>query len=295
MTSYGFGPPSEYGRNAVFRSRTSTVVIEAGSRKVLFDGLALYLNSSVVRNGQDWIIAPVDAVDNLGALLFPARALKTAGWTTVVLDPGHGGEDPGALNGRGVAEKSLTLDIAKRVKSKLRACRVECRLIRERDSTVSLDQRCLLGSRLGADLWVSLHLNSSKNRATSGIETYVLPAAGYSATSDPERPDARARYSSCSGNRFDGANLLLAHCVHKGVVTQSRAEDRGIRRARFFVLRNASCPATLVECGFLSNPTENSRILDESYRDTLAEGVARGILTYIGKTWELHLPPVCPQ
>ena len=294
MTAYGFGPPSEYGRNAVFRSRASTLVIESGSRKIVFDGFPIYLNSAIMRAGQDWVIAPIDAVDTLGAMLFPGHALKSAGWTTVVLDAGHGGDDPGAQYGR-LPEKRLTLDIAKRVKVKLLSCRVDCRMLRDRDVTMSLDERCSRAARLGADLLVSIHLNASPNRTMSGVETYVVPAAGYAATAESERPRSGRRYLACPGNRFDGANLLLAQCVQKGVVTQSRAEDRGTRRARYYVLRNASCPATLVECGFLSNPRESARILDEGYQDSVAEGIARGILTYISKARELHLPPVYRQ
>lgn len=292
MSAYGFGPASVYGRQAVFRNRSIAIVIETGSRRVVFDGLTLHLNSGIARAGDDWLMAPVDAVDTLGTLLFPARALKSARSGIVVLDPGHGGDDPGAMYGRQAIEKKVTLDIAQRVSRMLRDCRVDCRLTRDRDTTLNLDERSVRGRRLGADAWVSIHLNASSKSTISGIETYVASAAGYPSTSESEGRFAASRYPYCPGNATDGANLLLAYSVHKGVVTMSRAEDRGIRRARFAVLRNAPCPATLVECGFLSNPSEQERILDPNYRNKLAEGVARGILTYLTRVREVHLPPV---
>ncbi len=293
MAAYGFiGPPSEYGRNIVFRSRTATVVFEAGSRRVTFNGLTLYLNRSVEKTTGAWLIAPVDAADTLGALCFPGRALKSVGSGTVVLDAGHGGNDPGTQGVAQHQEKAFTLDIAKRVRAKLRACQVTVWLTRDRDTFVSLEERCWRGSKLGGDVFVSIHFNATRNPSISGIETFIIPAAGCPITAEDERPRSSARVTSCPGNRFDGANAVLAHYLQKGLLAHSRSEDRGIRRARFYVIRNARCPAALIECGFLSNSREAARIADPDYRDQLAEGMARGILTYLSRVRELRLPPV---
>ncbi len=290
MAAHGFGLPSEYGRSAVYRSRTSTVVFTSGSRQVVVDGLALYLNRAVEKYPGGWMISPVDAVDTLGAVLFPMRALKKVGAATVILDAGHGGGDPGARTGAGVQEKQLTLDVVHRIRARLQQCGVRVWLTREGDSAMTLDERCWRMGKLGGDVFVSIHFNASRNTGTSGVETYVVPAAGYPATAEEERRQPR-RGSGCPGNRFDGANMVLASFIHKGLVAHSQAEDRGIRRARFFVIRNAECPAVLVECGFLSNRREADRILKEAYRDQLAEGIARGILTYLSRVRELRLPP----
>lgn len=293
MAAYGFGPPSEYGRSAVYRSRTSTVVFEAGSRRVVFNGLTVYLNRGVDRGANGLLVAPVDAADTLGALLFPTRALKAVGGITVVLDAGHGGEDPGTQGVGRTEEKNLTLDIAKRVRQKLRACQMTVWLTRDNDRATALQERCWRGGKLGADVFVSVHFNASRNAAISGIETYIVPAAGYPTTAEMERQRFVARVIPCPGNRFDGANAVLAHYLQKGLLAHSHAEDRGIRRARFYVIRNANCPAALVECGFLSNVREAARIADAAYRDQLAEGIARGILTYLSRVRELRLPPPC--
>jgi len=292
MASYGFGSPAEYGRSAVYRSRTATVIFEAGSRRVVVNGLSVFLNQSVVKGSGNWVISPVDAVDTIGAMLMPSRALRKASSTVIVLDPGHGGSDPGASNGSAREEKRFTLDIAKRVRQRLRQSQMNVMMTRDRDSSMTLDERCWRSDRYGGDLFVSIHLNSSRDRAISGVETYIVPAPGYPTTSEIERKVISARGGNCPGNQFDGANAVLAQFLHKGMLAHTGAADRGIRRARFYVIRNAHCPAALVECGFLSNNQEVVKINDAAYRDRIAEGIARGILTYLSRVRTQHQPPV---
>lgn len=292
MASYGFGTPSEYGRSAVYRSRTATVIFEAESRRVVINGLSVYLNRSVLKGAGNWVISPVDAVDTIGAMLLPARALRKASWAVVVLDPGHGGTDPGANGGVGREEKKFTLDIARRVRNRLRENHVAVLMTRDRDLAMGLDERCWRSDRYGGDVFVSIHLNASRDRAISGVETYIVPAPGYPTTAELERHQWFAKTRSCPGNRYDGANAVLAQYLHKGMLSHTKGADRGIRRARFYVIRNANCPAALVECGFLSNSREMSRITDDDYRDRIAEGIAQGILTYLSRVRTQHLPPV---
>jgi len=291
MASYGFGAPSEYGHSAVYRSRTATVIFEAGSRRVVVNGLSIYLNRSVMKAAGNWVITPVDAVDTIGAILLPSRALGKAAAALVVLDPGHGGADPGTGQGS-LQEKGFTLDIVKRIRARLHENHVNVMLTRDRDATMSLEERCWRADRYGADVFVSIHLNASRNQAISGIETYIVPASGYPTTVEQEQNIIVVKRKDCPGNRFDGANVVLGQYLHKGVLAHTGAADRGIRRARFYVIRNANSPAALVECGFLSNRGEARKILDADYRDQIAEGIARGILTYLSRVRLQHLPPV---
>jgi len=291
MASYGFGSPSEYGKSAVYRSRTATVIFEAGSRRVVVNGLSVYLNRSVLKAAGNWVITPVDAVDTIGAILIPSRALCKASAALVVLDPGHGGADPGTGQGS-LQEKNLTLDIAKRVRARLRDNHVNVMLTRDRDTSMTLEERCWRADRYGSDIFVSIHLNASRNQAISGVETYIVPASGYPSTAEMEQSVVGLKRKDCPGNRFDGANVVLAQYLHKGVLAHTGAIDRGIRRARFYVVRNANSPAALVECGYLSNRGESKKILDADYRDQIAEGVARGILTYLSRVRLQHLPPI---
>ena len=294
MASYGFGAPAEYGKSAVYRSRTATVIFEAGSRRVVVNGMSIYLNRSVLKGSGNWVISPVDAVDTIGAMLLPSRALRKADSAMVVLDPGHGGADPGANGGVAREEKKFTLDIAKRVRQRLRLSRINVMMTRDRDTTMTLDERCWRCDRYGGDVFVSIHLNSSRDHAISGVETYIMPAPGYPTTAESElRPVATTgRTGNCPGNQYDGANAVLAQYLHKGLLAHTGAPDRGIRRARFYVIRNARCPAALVECGFLSNSREVSRLCDAAYRDRVAEGITRGVLTYLSRVRTQHLPPV---
>jgi N-acetylmuramoyl-L-alanine amidase len=292
LAPYGFGPPSEHGRNAVYRSRATTLIVESGSRRVTVNGVTIYLNQAIEKRNGDWAISPVDAADTLGALLRPSWALRKVSAALVMLDPGHGGADPGASTAGGLQEKRLTLDVATRVRRRLRENGVSVLTTRERDRAVDLDERCFRAAQLGANVFVSIHFNASRDRNIAGVETFIVPAAGYPATSEIEGRRAGNRGGACPGNRFDGANAVLAEFLQRGLLSQTGAPDRGIRRARYYVIRNAPCPAALVECGFLSNPGEVKRVQEAAYRDRLAEGIARGVLTYLSRVREQKLPPV---
>jgi N-acetylmuramoyl-L-alanine amidase len=174
----------------------------------------------------------------------------------------------------GRTEKSLTLDLAKRVASRLEARGLSVVMTRTTDRTLELSDRTDFARRKQGDLFVSIHFNSAFN-SVSGIETYSLTPVGAASTSGGL--EGRESYP---GNRQDDENLWLVHCVHKSLLRVTGAEDRGARRARFQVLREAPCPAILVEAGFLSSASEERKILTTEYRDLLAKAIADGILTY---------------
>ena len=197
---------------------------------------------------------------------------------TVVLDPGHGGSDRGTSGATG-REKELTLDLAKRVQRLLEAAGVKVVLTRQTDDNVSLDERVAITERRHADLFVSLHFNSGGS--AQGIETYCVPPAGAVSTANAfRRFFGGGGDDRCTSNQFDEKNVWLAHCVQRQLLNITGANDRGIRRARYVVIRDASCPAILVESGFLSNPVEEQRLLSAEYRDKLAKGITDGILDY---------------
>lgn len=289
MAAYGLTDRSIYGSAVLFRGRYAALTFENGSRKVAYSGLTVYLNGDITKAGDDWMIRPVDAADTIAALVRPDAVLARVPVGLVVLDPGHGGADPGTRASRRAEEKRVTLDLAKRVRIRLRACGIDSMLTRDRDAALTLDERCEKATRAGAQLFLSIHLNSSRDPKTSGVETYVMPAAGYPSTA--ESMEVRRVAAPAPGNRYDAANLLFASYIHRGLLAQTGAEDRGIRRARFFVIRNATCPAALVECGFLSNAREAERLTDDDYRDAVAEGLARGIMTYLVRAQRARLPP----
>jgi len=275
---YGFPPPCIGGKAITLKSKYTTMVLETNSRKLLFNGILIWMNGPVVKKDGEWSIPKVDTTKTIDPLLRADKALASAGYATVVIDPGHGGRDPGAIGRRKVHEKKVVLDIAKRVRKRLRASGVTVKLTRERDSALSLAARAAKAKEWKADIFVSIHCNSAHNSKAAGLETYVVPAAGFSSTAGN---NDRNTYS---GNRYDAANILLGYHVHKEMLAHVKGADRGIRRARFDVIRDAPCPAILVECGFVSNRDEERKMLESEYRDNVARGIAQGILTYVGKS-----------
>lgn len=288
---HGLAARTEGARRWTAVNRSFRVELEEKSRRMVFNGAVFYLNGDIRRSGATWLITAADANSVLLPLLTPSASLVAVGHRVVVLDPGHGGDDPGAPGPDRNPEKRITLDIARRVRAKLKDTGIEVWLTRESDHVLPLESRVYFAKKVRADFMVSIHFNSSGNRAVSGLETYVIPSPGYSATTavgssrQPPRP-----VSVSAGSRFGAMNTILAWYLQKGLVSSVGTDDRGVRQANFFVLRNAPCPAALVECGYLSNGPEGSRILTDAHRDRIANGIARGIMTYVSRARENKAP-----
>jgi N-acetylmuramoyl-L-alanine amidase len=174
---------------------------------------------------------------------------------TVVLDPGHGGHDPGTTQ-RGVfSEKIWTLDLALRLKNRLEQAGFSVILTRQSDVFIPLEERVLISNAQPNVIFVSLHFNSTPKRDIQGVETYY----------DTNR------------------SAKLANQVQRSILQLPGVFDRRVKSAPYYVIRRNANPAILVEGGFLSNPVESRRIASPSYRDALAEQIYQGILAYRGK------------
>lgn len=169
--------------------------------------------------------------------------------TIVVIDAGHGGHDRGGIPGQRVAEKTMTLDVAKRLQSILNVNGYRTVMTRESDVFVPLPARVGMANAYRNALFVCIHFNSARRSGASGIETYF--------------------YSSQS--------LPLASAIHYCLSHAAPSSNRGVRRRGYYVLRRTTVPAVLVECGFLTNPTEAQYAESGNYRQMLAEQIARGI------------------
>lgn len=269
-----------HGKQITLRTRFSTFRFEGDSRKLFYNDVLIWLNAPIARSWGTWNIHSADVEHTVLPLLNPPRALRREKYRIVALDPGHGGADSGALNTRlGLYEKTIVLDLAQRVRSILLKYNVDARLTRTGDQAVELDNRCFMANRWGADLFVSIHLNAAANKSSAGVETHILPPAGSPITASASA-GSRDRMSF-PGNNHDGANLLLGYALQKSVLKYTGAEDRGVRRSRFYVIRNVSCPSALLECGFISNNSEASRMASPAYRDKLVKGIAEGIMDYL--------------
>ena len=225
-----------------------------------------------VRNG----ICCLSAVDvnTLVNPLFTARKPHRHKILRIVLDPGHGGKDHGAI-GTLTNEKKITLRLAKKTAELLKANGYTVHLTRESDLFLALADRPAKAAKLEADLFVSIHVNAAANRTISGVETFALTPAGAPSSNGSEVVNRRY-----AGNAFDFNNLLLAYHIQKSLLARTSAVDRGIKRARFAVLRDLKCPGVLAEVGFITNAAEERKLADDAYLDKLARAIADGILSY---------------
>ncbi len=254
------------------------LAVEADRREITLNGVQHWLSAPVHSSqGKLWVSA-TDILKTIDPILRRGRPTKSVAVRTIVLDPGHGGNDRGATT-RNSTEKILTLDLAKRLQKQLEARGFRVWLTRSTDRLIPLESRPELAAQKHADLFVSLHLNSGG--VADGIETFCLTPAGAVSTAAPFRGWQKSRDQSADrGNRADEQNIWLAHCVQKSLIRATGAYDRGVRRARFLVIRDAPCPAVLVEAGFLSSAAEERKLLNSDYRERLAKAITEGILSY---------------
>jgi N-acetylmuramoyl-L-alanine amidase len=223
------------------------------------------------------------------------------GVQTIVIDPGHGGSDPGAPGYiQGVWEKDIVLQLGKILAEKLRD-RLQCTVIltRDRDIRLSLEERTAIANTQRADLFISLHTNAAQNKNLAGIETYLLNlatdeqaiavAARENATSKKNISDLEFILSDLMKHAKIGESTRLAHDVHQAMIQGMRKKysginDLGVKQAPFYVLLGARMPSILIETSFISNKIECERLLDPVYQQALCNAIADGVQTYVEAT-----------
>lgn len=245
-------------------------------RQAVVNGTTVWLHTPVTKVRGQWSISDADAQYVIDPLVRPSAYLGGRGAATVALDAGHGGKDPGAISDGKLQEKDAALDIARRVRAHLAAAGVRVAMTRDKDVFLELADRPAAAAKVKADLFVSIHLNATGTKSVRGVETFGIAAAGFASTAGGAGSKA-----AVPNNQFNHSGTILAYQIQKAVTGITRAEDRGVKRARFAVLRESKMPAALVECGFLTNPTESQKMATPSYRETVAQGVAQGILNYL--------------
>lgn len=197
-------------------------------------------------------------------------------FSIVVLDPGHGGDDSGAMAGA-VLEKDLALDVARRAERLVRSKGLEAVLTREGDTYLSLASRAAIANRERDCIFVSIHFNNEKKEAVTGVETYyALRQAGRSpaywswlpflqkAAPEPPNPESQS----------------LASFIQEALVTHTQAANRGSKAEQFFVIANVWHPAVLVEGGFLTNKADVAKLETDQYREQIAAAISEGIMRY---------------
>lgn len=273
-------------------------VFEDVERDFHLDGIRIHMGKPVVGSAGSLWITKLDAEKTVLPLLRPADLagqLPVGPPRLIVLDPGHGGTDPGTDNRRvGITEKAAALDVALRVKKLLQARGYRVRMTREGDTRfsnnprVDLPLRADFANKALADLFVSIHFNNAPE-PIQGVETYTLTPQHMLSTAATEPDDDTPR--ALPGNRYDHANLLLGFALHRAMVRGVETPDRGYKRARWAVLRTLRSPGVLVECAYLSSDEEARRVARPEFRQRIAESIATGIDAYSDQLEKLRPAP----
>lgn len=225
--------------------------------------------------GNHYTIAQVDIDKIVLPILFPSKVILKA-VKTIVIDPGHGGKAEGTQNKRlNIKEKDLTLRTAKLLAGNLKRLGYVVYLTRNQDVGLTLEQRSKFANQKKADLFLSLHYNSAASDQAQGIETFAYSFLGHPSTDGNRKNDRRVNV-----HKFDGANTYLAWLVQKKLFTELSAKDRGVRRGRMVVLEDLNCPGVLVECGFLSNETEATKLKTEANQNALVNAISHAIQNF---------------
>lgn len=230
----------------------------------------------------------------------------------IVIDPGHGGRDRGAPGYlKGVYEKDVTLEVAKRLARKIRkklGCEVF--LTRETDRYLTLEERTAIANTKNADLFISIHTNAAKDRRAHGIMTFILNlatddesilvAARENATSRKNISDLQTILSELMQNaKINESSRLAGHvqkCTYEHLNKQySRIKSKGVKQAPFYVLLGAQMPAILIETSFISNARECKRLVNSHYQEQISEGILRGIQGYIQETHPTAFLKIHPE
>lgn len=277
------------------------ISLMAGQNMVLVDGAAQYLKEPVeLREGV--LVVPYkfkeDVLDKWAASA-PRPVLKIK---KVVIDPGHGGNDPGTIGASGVREKHVNLDIAKRIAALLKEQGVEVILTRDKDEFIALSRRAEIANNAKADLFISVHANANRVRSLNGLEVYYIsPYIDDSArafnTAQDVAPDPEGAYFAPASNPQDlkaivwdliytynrALSVELAQSICKSADRDLDTKIIGVKNANFQVLRNTRMPAVLIEVGFLSNVKEERLLKNNYYRQKIAENITEGIINYAGE------------
>lgn len=216
---------------------------------------------------------------------------------TIIIDPGHGGKDPGAIGYRGTKEKDITLDVAKRLVKKIeRNMNINTILTRDEDIFIRLQDRTKLANSNNGKLFISIHANSAEDRRANGFETYMIgmnknaaavrTAARENAVLDLEGGSATKLTDEAlikvtiAQSGFANGSEKFAALVQEEMNKRLQSKDRGVKQAGFYVLAYASMPNVLIELGYLSNPAEEKKLKSSQYKDALATSIYRAIEKY---------------
>src|SRR6184192_1021112 len=249
-----------------------------GSREVMINGARSWLCFPIIEHGGRFLVSRTDLAKTIEPLVRPQRVPNAGKVETVVLDPGHGGHDKGALSRYG-SEKDFALDVARTLRPLLQAKGLRVIMTREGDYFVPLEVRAQIANAARNSIFVSIHFNATNDDPNAtGFEIFSFTPLGAPSTSDGAV--APSSLSTQPGTAVDAQSVALSACIYHSMLGHIPEFDRGIKRARFAVLRLTRVPAVLVEGGFLTERGESQLIAKKDWRTKLAQAIGVGIENY---------------
>jgi len=248
------------------------------SREVMINGARCWLCFPLVEQNGKFLVSRTDVAKTIEPQLRPHRVPNAGKVETVVLDPGHGGHDRGAVCRYGY-EKDFALDVARKLRPLLQAKGLRVIMTREGDYFVPLEVRAQIANAARNSIFVSIHFNATdRDPNATGFEIFSFTPRGAPSTSDNWlTPTA---LSMQAGSEVDAQSMALSACIYHSLLGHIPEFDRGIKRARFAVLRLTRVPAVLVEGGFLTERGESQLIAKKDWRSKLAQAIGVGIDSY---------------
>ena len=274
---YNLSPPLKKEDSFAITSATKIIKGKSGAREVFINNVKYVLCFPIVKKGSSILISAMDVTKIIEPVMRPGLIKNVAPVTTVILDAGHGGHDSGATSGRGI-EKEAALDVVLRARRLLLERGYKVYLTRSNDTFIPLEKRPALANRHQNAVFVSVHFNKSKTVGGTGIETFALAPRGV-----PSMDEENLSYSDLKtypGHGRDPENVALATAMHSSMLRHMRLTDRGIKRARFVVIKNLIIPGVLLEGGFINHPIDGRLIASSSYRNAFAQAILEGVSRY---------------
>ena len=280
------------------QSQTARLLVD--SPVVMMNGKQVLLSDSL-RVTKSAIIVPPDFQEKVIQILMTKVSHLLRRFNKIVIDPGHGGKDPGATGQSGLTEKSVVLDVAQRLKKELEQKGFEIIMTRTTDEFIPLNKRTEIAAQAKGDLFLSIHANASRQRNAHGFEVYYLREADKTKQRDEPQFKLNCRYlmdqmkmqrntpvldsiiSDMMLTYRDNESKVLARSLVDSAPAFAHVSQRGSKAAGFYVLKNNYLPSILVEIGFLTNPQEEKLLKDEFNRQKIAEGLSETITEYANK------------
>jgi N-acetylmuramoyl-L-alanine amidase len=274
---YRFPHYTRISRSVSLRDDRRGIRAQAGTNEFYINGVRFFSDYPLLANPEDNLISTIDVTKIIEPVLRPNKISGARKIDTVVLDPGHGGEDSGSSGPCGT-EKDYALDVALMTREHLLGAGFKVEMTRSRDQSVSLEERVAFANQFPNAVFISIHFNSAIGG--SGVETYALAPEGVPSNASTENHPSSIDSHGYQGNTQDPANVALAAAVHASILSHVSVFDRGVRHARFHVLRDIKIPAVLVEAAFLNDPIEGAHIATPKYRQELGLAIAQAVTTY---------------